>query len=286
MAGVTSGVETRVRASQALERLYRAVEMKDSRRVRDAFRADAFVLTPTADGVLTSADPVVDDIRRWIDAVDARGGSLRLRSDTVVAGSTASTSAVWVFDHIVADAVRDGATVCSVPIRLTALLVPDDDWRIAAAYWSVPFGTQQEQDGVKHAGALEPGQALSEAVSPEAQPLVDQLVEALRQPRLLPGLYSTGDDHVTIGSVTDEVFLGPAGCNAWTEFVQYVTAFVPRGAMRAALVGSDAAWMAANIDIGEPPTPYRFFYVWIRGADSGWRIAVSHDAVSRNPLTT
>jgi hypothetical protein len=277
-------VETRVRAAEALDRLYRAVESNDARRLRDAFRADAFVFTPTSDGVLTSADLVVEDIGRWHDAVDARRASLRLRADSVVVGSSPSASAVWVFDQIVADAIRNGAAICSVPIRLTALLVPDDDWRIAAAYWSVPFSTQEEQDGIKHAGALEPGQVLAQAVPAEAQPLVDKLLAALGQPGLLPGLYSTGDDHVTIGSVTGEVFLGRTGRDAWAEFVHHVTSFVPRGAIRAALVAPDAAWMAANIDIGQPPTPYRFFYVWVR-AGARWEIVVSHDAVSRNPLT-
>jgi hypothetical protein len=56
--------------------------------------------------------------------------------------------------------------------------------------------------------------------------------------------------------------------------------------MRAALVAPDAGWSAANIDIGEPSTPYRFFYIWTREEAAGWRIVVSHDAVSRDPLNS
>jgi hypothetical protein len=88
---------------------------------------------------------------------------------------------------------------------------------------------------------------------------------------------------VTIGSVVDEVFLGDAGRSAWAEFVEYVTAFHLRGPLRAAVPGSDVAWIAANVDIGTPPTPYRFLYLWVR-EDDGWQIVVSHDAVSRDPL--
>jgi hypothetical protein len=46
-------------------------------------------------------------------------------------------------------------------------------------------------------------------------------------------------------------------------------------------VTDDAGWLAANIDIGQPPTPYRFFYVWLREA-ADWRIVISHDGVERS----
>src|SRR5439155_1626345 len=54
------------------------------------------------------------------------------------------------------------------------------------------------------------------------------------------------------------------------------------GAASAAVTGPDVGWLAANIEIGAPRTPYRFFYIWVR-ADDRWQIFVSHDAVSRNP---
>ena len=67
---------------------------------------------------------------------------------------------------------------------------------------------------------------------------------------------------------------------AWEEFVQHVNMFKLRGPMRGALVSDDMAWLAVNLDILDPPTPYRFFYVWLR-EEAGWKIVVSHDAVSR-----
>jgi hypothetical protein len=51
----------------------------------------------------------------------------------------------------VVDVQRD---TCSQSIRVTALLGPDK--RIAAAYWSLSYPTQDEQDAVKHDGHLEP----------------------------------------------------------------------------------------------------------------------------------
>ena len=71
---------------------------------------------------------------------------------------------------------------------------------------------------------------------------------------------------------------------AWAEFVGYVSDYTLRGPLRAALTTNDLGWLAANIDIGQPPTPYRFFYIWLHETDT-WRIVISHDAVSR-PLTS
>lgn len=278
-------MEAQTAAARVIDALYRAVESCDDEQLRRIPRPDAFVLTPTASGVLTSADLVIADIQHWSDVVAAWGATIRLRTESRLAGASASGQAAWVFDHVVAEAIQNGAVLCSVPIRLTALLARDEDWRVAAAYWSVPFETQEEQDLVKHAGELEPGKTLDERIEPGAEPLVDALQGALAQPQLLPALYSTRDDHVTIGSVVEEVFVGDAGQAAWQEFVQYVTESVPRGPMCGALVAPDVGWLAANIDIGDPPTPYRFFYVWIR-EETGWRIVVSHDAVSRSPLDT
>jgi hypothetical protein len=111
--------------------------------------------------------------------------------------------------------------------------------------------------------------------------LAAALTGALQEPRLLPELYSTREDHATIGSVIDEVFVGPAGRAAWQEFVGYVSDYTLKGSLRAALTTNDLGWLAANIDIGQPPTPYRFFYIWLRETDT-WRIVISHDAVSRS----
>jgi hypothetical protein len=179
--------------------------------------------------------------------------------------------------------MHGGIPSSAVFIRCTALLVLDGTWRIAAAYWSIPFESQAAQDAVKRSGDLEPGMELEAAVAPAARPLADALQRALNNPELLPGLYSTRSDHVTLGSVVDEVFLGAAGQGAWAEFVEHVSTFELRGAMRAALVAPDVGWLAANVDIGQPPTPYRFFYVWVDD-EPGWRIVVSHDAVSRDPF--
>jgi hypothetical protein len=259
--------------TETLDAFYRATETDDADQQRRLLRDDAFIMTPTAAGICDSADAAVADLGALTDAVSARGLALRLDVTRRVVGMSPSGRAAWVFDDV----------QCTAPLRVTALLAHDEDWRIAAAYWSVPYATQDAQDAVKYAGRLEPGVELEDAVTAAAAPLAAALATALHNPTGLPVLYSTAETHVTIGSVTDEVFLGPAGHDAWAEFVQFVHVFKLRGPMRGDVVAEDAGWLAANIDIGEPPTPYRFFYVWTLEPD-GWRIVVSHDAVARHPL--
>jgi len=272
-----------VLAAQSVDELYRAIERGDGGEMGDRFRADAFVFNPTAEGVLTSAQATVMDLIGWFDAVNARGTVLRLRIDSRRGGVNAEGTAAWLFDQLTAEVVDQGSVACSVAIRMTALMALADRWQVAAAYWSIPYDTQAEQDRVKAAGELPAGAGLPEGVAEVARPFVDALSSALARPDLLPQLYSDEDDHVTIGSVVDEVFLGAAGRAAWREFVRHVTEFKLRGPLRAELVVPDVGWLAANIEVGSPPTPYRFFYIWQFGLN-GWQITVQHDAVSRDPL--
>jgi hypothetical protein len=269
---------------EAMDRLYGTLLVFDEGELRSCLCSDVFVFTPRADGVLVGVDAVVEDLRRWSEALRARDEELQLRVDRLVTGAAPSGAAEWIFDRVTAVATRAGREVCSIELRVTALLTEDAGWRLAAGYWSVPYDTQERQDQDKRTGKLTPGIELSEELTTAVRPVAESLADALAEPRLLPGLYSDEGDHVTIGSVSDEVFLGSAGHAAWSEFVEHVDAFRVRGPMRGATVGSDAAWLGANIDIGQPPTPYRFFYVWAR-RPGGWRICVSHDAVSRDPFT-
>jgi hypothetical protein len=53
---------------------------------------------------------------------------------------------------------------------------------------------------------------LDEDIAADARPLADALMRALERPHLLPDLYSTRDDHATIGSVSTRYSLAlPAG---------------------------------------------------------------------------
>lgn len=254
-----------------LTRLYAALAPYDEDELRAVLRDDAFVFSALADGVCVSADEVVADLRRWSESLAAAGATIEVTES--VSGSSPSGHGGWVFDRL---------SVCGTEIRVTALLVREESWRIAAAYWSVPYPTQEQQDQDKHDGRLEPGVELEESLTGEAPDLARSLAAALAAPASLPALLSDDFDHVSLGSVTAEVFVGMQGRAVWSEFVQFVTAFSLRGPVRGATYG-DVGWLAANIQIGEPATPYRFFYVWARD-DDGWHIRISHDAVSRDPL--
>jgi ketosteroid isomerase-like protein len=270
---------------ESLDRFYGALMHGDSEGLRSLLTADVFMFSPVADGVFTSADDVIADFDRWVHRLSRRGLRLDLMRESSVIGVSASRAGAWALERLSAAAASDdGHLLCRTEIRFTALITRQDHWRIAAAYWSVPYPTQAVQDHDKHAGRLQPGIEWAGGVTDQAAPIAADLSRALAEPRLLPGLYSTAAAHVTVGSVVDEVFVGEAGKAAWEQFVGYVTDFEPRGPMAGAMVGDDLAWLAGNIDVGSPPTPYRFFYGWTRER-AGWRICVSHDAVSRDPLS-
>jgi len=223
-----------------LDPIYRAVESGDPESVASLLRPDVFMFTPEAGGVLLSRDAVVSAMSDQLRLVRASPGGLRLEAEQMASGSDQTGRTAWVFDTVT---VHLGEPAVALPtrVRVTALLARGDDgWQVAACYWSLPFGTQAEQDEVKHAGLLEPGVTLPEADDSPTPPYADDLVRALDEPRLLP----------------------------------------LRGPARGAQVTEDVGWLAANIDIGQPPTPYRFFYVWIREGGQ-WQILISHDAVSR-----
>jgi ketosteroid isomerase-like protein len=264
-----------------LEPVYRAVESGDFGGLQESMCDDVFMFTPEAGGVLASREAVVAYARRRLGPLRSSGTALALNVGSSKSGTDPSGRGAWVFDQVDVNIARRGVDM-QAKVRVTALLKRElDRWRLAACYWSLPFATQAEQDAVKHAGQLEPGLPLEELITDEAQPLAAALTTALQEPRLLPELYSTREDHVTIGSVTDEIFVGPTGRAAWAEFVGYVSDYTLRGSLRAALTTNDLGWLAANIDIGQPPTPYRFFYIWLHETDT-WRIVISHDAVSRS----
>jgi hypothetical protein len=263
-----------------MDPVYRAVESGDLDSFAQLLCDDVFVFTPEAEGVLLSREQALTFAAERFELVGAFRDGVRLEAETVTSGKDPGEKAAWVFD-LVSIWVGRPEAVLPVRVRVTALLTREADvWRVAACYWSLPFDTQAEQDALKHAGQLVPGIPLAEPGA-AAPPFEAALVEALEEPHLLPGLYSARPDHATIGSVVDEVFLGAAGRTAWQEFVGFVSSFALRGPLRGALVTDDAGWLAANIDIGQPPTHYRFFYVWLREA-ADWRIVISHDGVERS----
>lgn len=259
-----------------MDPVYRAIESGDLESFGRHLSADVFVLTPEADGVLSSRSAVLAAAGRR----HSLPRDLSLEAETVTVGEDRDGRAIWVFDLVTIRIGESPGQVLPNRVRVTSLMTRESDaWRVAACYWSVPFATQAEQDAVKHDGLLGPGAVLPGTGT--APPYAAALVEALEDPALLPALYSPRQDHVTIGSVVEEVFLGPAGKGVWEEFVTFVSSYAVRGPVQGATVSEHVGWLAANIDIGQPPTPYRFFYVWLR-EDDQWRIVVSHDGVSRS----
>jgi len=113
-----------------LEPVYRAVESRDLTALTACLRADAFVLTPEAAGVLASYDEVVAVARDRLGALT--GTELRIDVDSSVSGTNASGSGAWVFDQIVVQ-LGSERDVVRAKVRVTALLANDEgQWQVAA----------------------------------------------------------------------------------------------------------------------------------------------------------
>jgi len=262
--------------------LYVALEHKDMQRMGELVVADVFVFGAAADAVSIGRDQFVTDLRSQFERV--KDTELRVQSSEIQVGLCDSGRSAWFFDQIVIDIEGDQEIPHSVPIRLTGLLVRDQDWRLAAVYWSIPLHSNEYQYSLLQDGKIHAGVALEDQVAPEAQSLAQSLVKALAQPHSLPELYATREDAFTIGSTVDEVFLAAEGKNWVQQIVLLPLQFAVRGGIHSA-VASDGctAWMATHIDLTSGLTvPYRFFYVWLREQDE-WKIVVSHDAVSIDP---
>ncbi|HCC79253.1 MAG: hypothetical protein A2X25_15500 [Chloroflexi bacterium GWB2_49_20] len=258
---------------------YAAIEHKDLQRIGELVVADVFVFGAAADAVSVGRNQFIADLRNQFGRVKDK--ELRLQLSEIRVGLCDSGRSAWFFDRFVIEIVRDQEIMYSYPIRITGLLVRDQDWRLAAAYWSIPLRSNEYQYSLIVGGKIQAGVALANRVAPAAQPLAQSLLKAMAQPPSLPELYATREDAFTIGSTIDEVFFAADGKNWVQEIAQLPLQFAVRGGIHSAIAPDGCtAWMATHIDLtGGITMPYRFFFVWLREQDR-WKIVVSHDAVS------
>jgi ketosteroid isomerase-like protein len=260
-------------AEDAIRDLYAAIERSDVSAIGALLIPEVFVLPG-------SAAAAIEGRKAAAAALDG----LRIRSTAMSSGVSDSGRSAWVFDQIEVEVPCDDSPWGPVPVRLTALLDDEDGWRVRAAHWSIPLPSNAKQQELRAAGKLPDGAPLEESVPPEVGSLADRLRHALTGNAPVPELYSVRDEAITIGSVTDEIFPGPAGKAAWEKFIDLDPRLEVRGGIRGGITpDGSAAWLAAHIDIiFSLVAPYRFFYVWVP-EDGDWKIVVSHDSVSNWP---
>jgi ketosteroid isomerase-like protein len=265
-----------------IRELHTAIEKKDILRMADLVVADVFVFGAAAEAISIGRDQFVTDLHSEFERV--KEAQLRVLSPEIQVGLCDSGSSAWFLDRFVVNIVEDREIPRQIPIRVTGLLVRGSDWRLAAAFWSVPLRDNDYQYSLLEAGKIKSGVTLKDQVTPEAQPLAQSLAKVMTQPHSMPGLYSTHEDTFVIGSTVDEVFRGVEGKKWVQEIVNLPLKFAVRGGMRGAVTPDDqTAWVAAHIDLsGGFTVPYRFLYIWLREQD-GWKIVLSHDAISIDP---
>ena len=266
-----------------VRKLHNAVEHKDIKWFGEFSTPDVFVLGSAADAVFNDRTQFLQGLQGLFAKLQDK--DLLLHATETRVGICSSGRTAWFLDRFNVDVPGDNDQPSSIPVRLTGLLVRDQDWHLSAASWSIPLRDNDYQYELLAAGKIPPGVAMQNRVSPAAQPLGEIIHKVMAQPSLMPSFYSTYPDTFTIGSTVDEVFFGPEGKNWVGEIVQLPLRFAVRGGIQAAVSPDGCtAWLAANIDLsGGLTVPYRFFYIWLLGQD-GWQIVLSHDAVSIDPL--
>ena len=275
-----SPVET---ISAFVRELHTAVGQKDMLRMAELVNEDVFVIGAAAGAISIGRDQFVTDLRSQFDRV--KQIQFYLQSPEIQVGLCDSGRSAWFLDRFVVNIVEDQKVPRQIPIRLTGLLVCEQDWRLAAAYWSIPLRSNDYQYKLLQDGKIPAGVALVEQVAPEAHALAESIRKVTAESHNMPALYSMHEDAFTIGSTVDEVFRAVEGKNWVQEIVNLPLKFAVRGGVRCAIApDGQTAWMASHIDLsGGLTVPYRFFYVWLREQD-GWKIVLSHDAVSVDPV--
>lgn len=262
-----------------VQEIHTAIEHKDTQRINELTLDDVFVFGAAANDVSVGKNQWVANLRSYFE--QSKDVEFHVQSSETRVGLCHSGRSAWFFDQFVIESVENGEASRNIPIRLTGLLVQDQDWRLAAAFWSIPLRDNEYQYSLLQDGKIQSGLALDYQVTPEAKPLAQSLAEVMTKPISMSELYSTRDDSFTIGSTVDEVFLAAEGKNWVREITELPLKFSLRGGVRGGVSPDGCtAWMATHMDIvGGITMPYRFFYVWLREQDE-WKIVVSHDAVS------
>jgi ketosteroid isomerase-like protein len=276
------GLKTNETIRAVVREFHTAIKHKDAQRLGELVVQEVFVFGAAANEVSTGRDQFVAGLCSEFEA--AKGARLGVKEEQIQVGICDSGLSAWFLDRFDLE-IADGREAPRVfPIRFTGLLVQDLGWRLAAAFWSIPLRSNDYQYELLQAGKIQPGFALENQVASDALPLVQSLQKVMAQPKLMPDLYATRPDAFTIGSTVEEVMLGVEGKNWVQEIVQLPLHFTIRGGVRGALAPDGCtAWMATHVDLsGGLMVPYRFFYIWHHGQE-GWKIVVSHDAVSIDP---
>ena len=267
-----------------VQEIHSAITHKNAQHLSELVVDDVFMFGATANAVSVGKSQLVTEFQSYFE--QTKDVQFHIESAETKIGLCHSGKSAWFFDQFVIG-FADKEKERDIRIRFTGLLTLDSNWRFAAGYWSIPLRSNEYQYSLLQNGKIPFGMALDSQVSSEAQALAQSLGESMQQPSLMPELYSIRDDAFTIGSTVDEVFFAADG----KDFVQQITGLPLKFAMRGGahgkvLADGCTAWMATHMDIvGGITMPYRFFYIWVREQD-GWKIVVSHDAVSIDPFNS
>ena len=173
---------------------------------------------------------------------------------------------------------------------ITAVLEDVEDiWVLRAVHAARPVADKAVKKAVE-AGTMPRPPALTGAIDPEAQPVVD-LFLAMNGEEMEPRAEQMAQlaergDVMLLGSAPKETTKGAKKIKKlWNKALKKEPTLVPQGDLIARASGDGAlVWIVVNVDLGTkdaPPVPHRAFYVYEldEEAEAGWSLVAAHEAV-------
>jgi len=120
-----------------VQELHAAIEQKDGQHLGELVIPEVFVIGAAAEAVSIGRDQFVTYLRSQFE--EGKETELHVQPAQLQVGLCASGRSAWLLDRFDLEVVGALKIPHQIPIRLTGLLVRDQDWQLAAAYWSIPL---------------------------------------------------------------------------------------------------------------------------------------------------
>ena len=210
--------------------------------------------------------------------------SLGWWTQKVVLAEATDKQAAWIAADVGEHEPACGAPSCTPPRPKVAdyhasmlLERVGTDWRYVTWHIAWPVTAQAQAKAVSAGVTPSP---LTREIGAGAEEVVKLFETSIADPKALAASVSTRKDVVLYGSALKERTVGGAKVKAM--LARWKLAFKVRDGIQAGLTSSrSVAWLAANVDAGNPkkpkdkPVPYRLLVLYEKTA-AGWKLVQAH----------
>lgn len=236
---------------------------------------DLFVAAPGGEIFVERSAAVV----ALTDLFGGKKHKLKARGLRVV--SAPGGRAAWATEEVDVDGVTYVVT--------SVLEDVDEIWVVTAVHVAQPVADKKVRKAVE-AGKMPRPPALTAAIEPAAQPVVDLFLAVIAEEENARAeqmaQLAERSDVVILGSAPKESTRGAKKIKKlWNKALKKEPTIAPQGDLRASATSDGAlVWLIVNVDLGNkdsPPIPHRAFYIYERAeeAEGGWSLVAAHEAV-------